>query len=178
MRHTQQPKRKLNIARLLLWSQDNDDFMYLRILYHWNMLLIRTKRFWTMWNKKATLAWRKYLSLCLIHFSFDNAHHAPANRNLNRWVPGMTQDFWMYLPCKYRFGELFCIMSISDCLQKIPDSVAIVLTLGWFRWTCSAQISAKPLILSIPWGNSSAWNHICRRTVFGINMSEFLCCAA
>lgn len=88
------------------------------------------------------------------------------------------KPFWMYLPFKYRVGELVCVVSITICLQKIPDSVAILLTLGCFRWTCSAQISAKPLILSIPWGSSLAWNHICRRTLFGINTLAFPCCVA
>lgn len=53
-----------------------------------------------------------------------------------------------------------------------------LLTLGCFGWTCSAQISVKPLIPSIPWGSSSAWNHICRLTVFGINILAFPFCLA
>lgn len=84
--------------------------------------------------------------------------------------------FWTYLLLKYRFGELVCIVSISGCLQKIPNLVAIVLTLGCFRRTCSAQISAKPLIPSIPWGSSSAWNHICRLTVFGFVGTPMMRC--
>lgn len=98
--------------------------------------------------------------------------------DVNTWA---FDDYMLMQPleCVYCINTnlegLFALCwSLSDC-WKIPDSVAIVLTLGCFRWICRAQISAKPLIPSIPRGSSSAWNHICR---LGINIVASLCCDA